>query len=90
MTKKKESEAEVLERAEAWLDTLDPATAPAGDPAELRRIGLAKRDIAAAEGELRDAVRAARVAGYSWSAIGRTLGVTKQSAQERFRNPAHA
>jgi len=80
---------ELLARAEAWLDGLDPATAPAEDPKELRRIGFAKRDIHVAEDELRMAVREARTAGYSWSAVGRTLGVTKQAAQERFGEPAH-
>ena len=79
---------ELLRRAEAWLDGLDPAATPAEDPKELRRIGLAKRDIHAAEDELRAAVRQARAAGYSWSAIGRTLGITRQAAQERFREPA--
>jgi hypothetical protein len=88
MTKK--SEAERLVKAEAWLDALDPATTAAEDPRELRRVGLAKRDIAAAEEELRHAVHDARAAGHSWSAIGRTLGVTKQAAQERFRAPAPA
>jgi hypothetical protein len=67
----------------------NPATTPAEDPKELRRIGLAKRGIAAAEDELRYAVRDARAAGYSWSAIGRTLGVTKKAAQERFGEPAN-
>jgi hypothetical protein len=80
---------ETLARAEAWLDGLDPATTPSDDPKELRRVGLAKRDIQAAQDELRAAVRDARVAGWSWSAIGRTLGVSKQAAQGRFREPAH-
>jgi hypothetical protein len=90
MTMTKENENEALGRAEVWLDALDPATAPAADPRELRRIGPAKRDASAAEDELRDAVRAARLAGYSWSAIGRTLGVSKQAVRERFRAPAPA
>lgn len=88
MTKK--NEAELLSRAEAWLDALDPATTAAEDPRELRRIGLAKRDIAAAEDELRHAVHDARAAGHPWSAIGRTVGVSKQAAQERFRATAPA
>ena len=80
---------QTLARAEAWLDDLDPATTPAEDPKELRRVGLAKRDVGAAQDELRAAVRDARAAGWSWSAIGRTLGVSRQAAQERFREPAH-
>ncbi len=43
---------EELERAaadaEAWLDSLDPETVEAEDPNDLRRIGLAVRDAAAA------------------------------------------
>ncbi|MGH3545026.1 MAG: hypothetical protein ACRDPW_03770, partial [Mycobacteriales bacterium] len=89
MTMKK-TEAETLTSAQAWLDGLDPATTPAEDPQDLRRVGLAQRDISASEAELRDAVRAARAHGRSWSAIGRTLGVTRQAAQERFREPTHA
>lgn len=37
-----------------------------------------------AEEELRDAVRAARRGGEPWSAIGLVLGITRQSAQQRF------
>jgi hypothetical protein len=81
---------ELLARAEAWLDRLDPAAAPARDTSALRRIGLAQSAIATANDELRAAVRAAREEGYPWSAIGRALGVTKQAAQERFREPAHS
>jgi len=87
---KAEDDAQVLTRAERLLDALDPATSPADDPIELRRIGLAQRDIAAAEDGLRKAVRAARAAGYTWADVGRTLGVTRQAAQLRFRESAHA
>lgn len=33
---------------------------------------------------VRDAVNAARAAGYSWAAIGAVLGVSRQAAQQRF------
>jgi len=36
------------------------------------------------EQQLREAVRAARAAGQSWTAIAAQLGVTRQSARERF------
>ncbi|TNM37340.1 hypothetical protein FHP29_15980 [Nocardioides albidus] len=40
---------------------------------------------------LQQAVNAARAAGHSWSAIGSTLGLTRQAAQQRFgREPARA
>lgn len=84
-----QNDGELLNRAEAWLDDLDPATVPAEDPKELRRIGLAQRDAQGADAKLRAAVRDARTAGYTWADIGMTLGVTRQAAQARFREPAH-
>lgn len=70
--------------AEAFLDALDPATTPAEDPVDLRRIGLALREVDTAEAELREAVAAARSAGYTWAQIGMVLGVSRQAAHERF------
>lgn len=66
------------------LDHLDPSTHPARDAASFRRILAARRDLAAAEQELRDAVRAAREAGDSWTVIGAALDITRQAAQQRF------
>ncbi len=37
-----------------------------------------------AEANVTQAVKAARKAGFSWSAIGMMLGVSKQTAQHRF------
>lgn len=55
------------------------------DGAALRRIEKARRATEAVERALVDAVHAARDEGYSWTAIGLTLGgVTKQAAQQRF------
>lgn len=51
------------------MDHLDPSTHPARDAASLRRILAARDGLAAAEEELRDAVRAAREAGDSWTVI---------------------
>ncbi|MDC5697275.1 hypothetical protein OO014_08395 [Intrasporangium calvum] len=66
------------------LDQLDPSTHPARDAASSRRILGARRSLAAAEQELRDAVRAARQAGDSWTVIGAALDITRQAAQQRF------
>jgi hypothetical protein len=66
------------------LDHLDPATHPARDAASFRRILAAKNGLTAAEQELRDAVRAARQAGDSWTVIGAALDITRQAAQQRF------
>ena len=49
-----------------------------------RRILAARRAIAEAEQELRDAVKAARDAGDSWTVIGAALDTTRQAAFQRF------
>ena len=66
------------------LDQLDPSTHPARDAASFRRILAARRSLADAEQELREAVRAARQAGDSWTLIGAALDITRQAAQQRF------
>ncbi len=68
------------------LDQLDVATHPARDAAHFRRIIAARQALAAAEREVRDAVRAARDAGDSWTVIGAALDTTRQAAQQRFGN----
>jgi hypothetical protein len=83
---------EELERAaaaaEAWLDSLDPATTPAEDPADLRHIGLALRAMSDQQRELDEAVAAARANGRSWAEIGLVLGISRQAARERYGQPA--
>lgn len=66
------------------LDSLDPKTTPGRDAVHFRRIIAARKDLDAAEQELRDAVAAAREAGDPWTAIGAALGVSKQAAAQRF------
>ena len=66
------------------LVQLDVTTRPARDAAHFRRILAARQNLAAAEQELRDAVRAARDAGDSWTIIGAALDTTRQAAQQRF------
>lgn len=51
------------------------------------RLALVRRTAEADQvtGELlQQAVHAARAGGHSWSAIGTTLGLTRQAAQQRF------
>lgn len=83
---------EELERAaaeaEAWLDSLDPVTTAAENPSDLRRIGLALRELADEQRELDEAVAAARENGRSWSEIGLVLGISRQAARERYGQPA--
>ena len=66
------------------LDTLDPAVHPARDAVHFRRILAARQHITDAEAELRDAVKAAREAGDSWTIIAAALDTTRQAAQQRF------
>ena len=66
------------------LDALDPQTHPARDAIHFRRILAARRHLAAAEQELRDAVKGARDAGSSWTVIGAALDTTRQAAFQRF------
>lgn len=68
----------------AGLDQLDPAMSPARDAVHFRRIVAARQGIAAAEQELRDAVKAARDAGDSWTVTASALDTTRQAAQQRF------
>ncbi len=83
---------EELERAaaeaESWLDSLDPAAMPAEDPSDLRRIGLALRGLADQQRDVDEAVAAARANGRSWAEIGLVLGVSRQSARERYGQSA--
>lgn len=66
------------------LDELDPSTHPARDAASFRRIIAARKQLADAEQALREAVRAARAAGDSWTVIGAALDISRQAAQQRF------
>lgn len=66
------------------LDRLDPGGHPARDAVNFRRILAAREQIGNAEAELRDAVRAARDAGDSWTVIAAALDTTRQAAQQRF------
>lgn len=75
--------------AEAWLDALDPDQTPADDTADLRRVGLAVQHVATSQDELTQAVHSARSNGRSWARIATILGVTRQSARERYGQPAH-
>ncbi len=59
------------------------------DQAEILRrlpwlLGERRRELEQADEAYRDAVRDLVLAGYSWADVGRMLGVTRQSARERF------
>lgn len=64
------------------LDSIAPDSLR--DGAAFRRIIAARKGVSVAEQELRDAVKAARAAGESWSVIGLALDTTRQAAFQRF------
>jgi len=66
------------------LGALGPSKAPARDAVHFRRILAARKKVADAEQELRDAVQAARDAGDSWTVIGAALDTSRQAAFQRF------
>lgn len=69
---------------EAWLDTLDPKTAPAHDARHLRAVAQALTNLEDAEQALEHAVAEARAAGDSWEAVGTVLGTSRQAAHRKF------
>jgi hypothetical protein len=71
---------------ETGLDDLDPSKNPGRDAVHFRRIIKAREALASAEMELHEAVRAARLAGDSWTVIGAALDTSRQAAQQRFRD----
>lgn len=74
------------DRDQPGLDQLDPATHPARGAAPFRRIIAARNQVAEADRELHEAVKAAREAGDSWTIIGAALDISRQAAQQRFGN----
>ena len=54
------------------------------DLAPLRRLRAVAHDREELDAELRAAVEAARLAGWSWAAIAEQLGVTVQAVHKRF------
>lgn len=55
MPRTREGLERAASRAEAWLESLDPATTPAENPFDLRRIGLALRGLADEQREVDEA-----------------------------------
>lgn len=88
MPRTREELEQAANDAEAWLDSLDPAVTPAEDPTDLRRVGLALRELADKQREVDEAVAAARANGRNWGEIGLVLGVSRQAARERYGQAA--
>jgi hypothetical protein len=70
------------------LDALTPSKVHSRDAVHFRKIIAARKKVAEAEQELRDAVQPARDAGDSWTVIGAALETTRQAAFQRFGKTA--
>lgn len=78
---------EILAHAEelsARFETYDPNPADELDAAAVALLRSAVAERSAAERHMLDAVRAAREAGLSWSAIGSFVGTTGEAARQRY------
>lgn len=73
---------------EQWIDQLDPKdpSVKVRDGRYLRHVRQAADAADAASEDLRNAVAQARANGESWGTIGMVLGVSRQAAQQRFRD----
>jgi DNA repair exonuclease SbcCD ATPase subunit len=75
---------QAAQRFDQLADELDPETAPVLKTEDLQQIAAASEAIRADEARLRDAVKIARAQGRSWNQIAVALGVSRQSARQRF------
>lgn len=66
-------------------DEPDPVVADFYSGEAGRALSAARDDLAAARQRYEEAVSAARTAGYSWTEIGRLLGVSRQQVHRQFR-----
>jgi DNA-directed RNA polymerase specialized sigma24 family protein len=82
-----------LEELERGIDESEPNSSDEPDPvvAEIysgevgRALSAARDDLAAARQRYEDAVFAARTAGFSWTEIGRLLGVSRQQLHRQYQ-----
>lgn len=77
----------VLERDDdelTGLNRISPATHRARSSQHTRAITAARKNLIAADEQLRAAVAATRAAGDSWTMIGAALETTRQNAYQRF------
>ncbi len=78
---------EVIEHGEqlaARLDALEPGAGDIKDGEVLAELRGAVLDRAAQEARIAGLVKAARLAGHSWSAIAAMLGTSGEAARQRY------
>lgn len=68
-------------------DNLDATAETARPEVALQRVEIAAELKALTDQALHDAVEQARSHGVAWQLIGDVLGITRQAAFQRFRNP---
>lgn len=83
MPRSEEELEQIAARTEKWLEDVDPAELTPIAPQIARlRDAVAAREMS--EQSVEQAVIAARDAGFSWARIALVLGVSRQSAHERY------
>lgn len=78
---------EVLQRADdlaARFKDYEPDPAQEFDPGAIALLRAAIQERSHAERHVLEAIRAARVAGMSWSAIGLIVGTSGEAARQRY------
>lgn len=81
---------DAAERFERFLDDVDPDSLVVDDTSDLRAIAEAVDAVDAAQALVRERVEIARAHGRSWNLIALPLGVSRQSARERFAGKVNA
>jgi DNA-directed RNA polymerase specialized sigma24 family protein len=80
-----ELESRIAEYEPNSGDEPDPVVAEIYSGEAGRALSAARDELAVARQRYEDAVSAARTAGYSWTEIGRLLGVSRQQVHRQFR-----
>jgi hypothetical protein len=80
----KSSRAERAVALKRWADKVTAGELAAVDTSALRQLAQLAERREVLDGEVTEAVHAARRANRSWSEIGTMLGVSKQAAQRKY------
>lgn len=83
------TEAEI-QRAAKLAEGFDPSAVPLDETTDLRTLAEAVDTVRAGKARVRELVASARTNGRSWGEIGIALGVSRQTARERFAEKTRA
>ncbi len=70
-----------------WESSTNSSTDDVDEEADIQRVALAAELKTLVDQTLHDSVEQARAHQVSWQQIGDVLGITRQAAFQRFRNP---